>query len=124
MLRVARGLQAFDLAFEQHNVALEQVQRSVKFNRVCNSSGVRVAPETRKHAPETRKHTPFPRTQAGAAAAGSPGGGGGRKEISAMDDLTFDLNFDPATAAQVPSPRLVLPASADLYPYTNVPTPT
>jgi hypothetical protein len=41
-----------------------------------------------------------------------------------MDDLTFDLNFDPATAAQVPSPRLVLPASADLYPYTNVPTPT
>jgi len=68
-LRVARGLQAFDLAFEQHNVALEQVQRSVKFNRVCNSSGVRVAPETRKHAPETRKHTPF------ATHAGGSGGG-------------------------------------------------
>jgi hypothetical protein len=70
-------------------------------------------PSTRLRHP----NTPFlPRTQAGAAAAGSPGGGGGRKEISAMDDLTFDLNFDPATAAQVPSPLFFLPAPADLGP--------
>jgi hypothetical protein len=33
-----------------------------------------------------------------------------------MDDLTFDLNFDPATAAQVPIPLLFLPAPADLGP--------
>ena len=25
----------------------------------------------------------------------------GRKDISPMDDVTFDLNFDPATAAQI-----------------------
>jgi centrosomal protein CEP104 len=36
----------------------------------------------------------------GAANAGAAGGGA-RKEISALDDLTFDLNFDPATAAQI-----------------------
>ena len=38
------------------------------------------------------------------APQGAPAGKetpGTRKEISALDDLTFDLNFDPATAAQI-----------------------
>lgn len=36
-----------------------------------------------------------------ASPAAPPGGAAARKEISALDDLTFDLNFDPATAAQI-----------------------